>query len=58
MSKGHWSDCALHNGPVGEPKPCNCGIEPGLTPEEYGGCEWPDKLDDGTYPQLPSRYDD
>ncbi len=39
-TKGHQSDCALHNGPAYEPKPCDCGVEPGMTPEEYGS-EYP-----------------
>lgn len=32
----HSSDCALHNGPAELPKPCDCGTQPGLTPDEYG----------------------
>lgn len=26
-SKRHSSDCALHNAPAFEPKPCDCGAE-------------------------------
>lgn len=36
MDKQHASDCSLHNGPAMKPEPCDCGAEPGLTPEEYG----------------------
>jgi hypothetical protein len=25
VSKGHWSDCAVHRAPAYEPGPCNCG---------------------------------
>lgn len=32
----HRSDCALHNGPAEEPGPCDCGADPGMTPERYG----------------------
>jgi hypothetical protein len=32
----HKSDCALHNGPAEEPKPCDCGADPEMTPEKYG----------------------
>lgn len=32
----HSSDCSLHNGPAEIPTPCDCGAEPGLTPEKYG----------------------
>lgn len=32
----HASDCSLHNGPAEVPRPCDCGAEPGRTPEDYG----------------------
>lgn len=35
-TRGHFSSCALHNGPALTPGPCDCGLDPGMTPEEYG----------------------
>ena len=32
----HKSDCSLHLGPAMMPKPCDCGVDPGMTPEKYG----------------------
>jgi len=40
---GHWSSCALHNGPAFEPKPCDCGVDPSMTPELYGS-EFPNDV--------------
>lgn len=32
----HLSDCARHHGPAMMPGPCDCGADPGMTPELYG----------------------
>jgi hypothetical protein len=32
----HTSDCALHNGPATAPLPCDCGVDPTMTPAKYG----------------------
>lgn len=41
--KGHWSSCALHNGPAFVPEPCDCGVDPSMTPEVYGS-EFPNDM--------------
>lgn len=35
MPEGHWSSCALHNGPALFPMRCDCGgFKAGRTPEQ------------------------
>lgn len=50
--KNHTSDCALHNGPAMEPKSCDCGADPAMTPENYGS-EKPLKNDEGRFIRPP-----
>lgn len=44
----HASSCALHRGPALTPGPCDCGADPGMTPERYGS-EMPNHF----YDQCP-----
>jgi hypothetical protein len=39
---GHWSDCAVHNGPASPKEECDCGASEILNIKENWGKDWID----------------